>query len=423
MLPELPRLLSGFERLDGEIKSDYEDFRVEEIPLYPADGHGTHTFFLVEKAGLTTLQAVADIARALNVRRQAIGFAGMKDSRAVTRQWMSVEHVEPAVVESLEIARLRVLDVTRHPNKLRIGHLKGNSFVLKIRKADARRLADVQAALAELSQRGVPNYFGQQRFGNRGDTWELGRALLRGDAGELLDVLLGRPRETDDERTAVARRLYDEGEFERAAAHWPPMFRTERRILRTLIHANPRRALRGLDRLTRQFYVSAYQSHLFNEAVAARLATGLDRLLDGDLAWLHASGAVFRVTAAADEQPRADAFEISPSGPLFGRRMTEPDGVPAEVEAQVLIDDGITPAEFRSGPLRVTGGRRPLRFQPHHVRAELGADERGPYLELAFVLPRGCYATTLLRELFTQPQPESSREQRDRADIAADQPE
>jgi len=155
-----------------------------------------------------------------------------------------------------------------------------------------------------------------------------------------------------------------------------------------------------VDRSVRNFYISAYQSHLFNQAVAARIA-GLGELWDGDLAWLHASGAVFRVEDAAAEQPRAERFEISPTGPLFGYRMTEPTGRAAELEAAIFAAEQLEPGSLRTGgPARVKGGRRPLRYQPTEARLSLGADERGAYLELRFLLPRGSYATALLREVF-----------------------
>jgi len=409
-MPDLPRLLSDFEPLPGLIKADYADFVVEEIPLYPADGTGTHTYFLLEKTGISTSQAVHDLARALNVRRHEIGFAGQKDSRAVTRQWMSIEHTPPERLTALAIPRLRILETTRHGNKLRLGHLKGNAFTIRVRQTEPQRLAQLQDALARLVRVGVPNYFGTQRFGYRGDTWAVGRAIVRRDLQGALDLILGRPTEHDVDATRRARELYDRGEYLQAARAWPALFHTERRALKALAQAGGkhRRGFAAIDRTMRTFYVSAYQSHLFNQVVAARLPTGLGQLWPGDLAWLHASGAVFRVEDVALEQPRADAGDISPTGPLFGYRMTEPCGRPGELEAALLAGEGLSRDAFHAGPLRISGGRRPLRFRPEGAQVSLGADERGPYLELRFVLPRGCYATALLRELFSAAPPEAS---------------
>src|SRR5205823_3038493 len=120
----------------------------------------------------------------------------------------------------------------------------------------------------------------------------------------------------------------------------------------------------------------------------------------GDLAWRHPQGAVFRVEDVAREQPRCDAFEISPTGPLFGYRMTEPEGEQATIESQVLAAENMRPEDWRQGThLRVKGARRPLRFQPHTVSVSAGDDDLGAYIELRFQLESGCYATTVLREI------------------------
>jgi tRNA pseudouridine13 synthase len=396
-----PRLLGSLAPLPGAIKEDYEDFLVEEIPLYPLDGAGTHTYFLVEKRGLSTLQAVADISRKLGARRMDIGYAGLKDAKAVTRQWMSVEHIEPERVAALDIPRIRIVETTRHGNKLRLGHLKGNRFEIRVRRSDPERLGELRAGVETLAREGVPNYFGEQRFGVRGDGWQVGRAIIRGDLEGALDQMLGRPAETDSEAFGLARARYDAGDYAGAAQHWPPLFREERRALKALASgAKKKRAFLSVDRSVREFLISAYQSFLFNEIVAKRLSAGLGRLLPGDLAWLHFNGAVFRVEDLEREQARADALEISPSGPLFGYRMTQPEGVPGEMEAELLRSQELTPDAFHTEHLRVKGARRALRFPMRDSQVALEEDARGLYLALRFILPRGCYATTVLRELF-----------------------
>jgi len=400
----LPRLLSDFTAVAGRIKQDYEDFVVEELPLYPASGAGAHTYFLLEKRGLSTSQAVHDIARALGVRRRDIGYAGLKDAHAVTRQWMSVEHAEPEQVAAISLPRMRIVEVTRHTNKIKLGHLAANRFNIRVRQTEPDRLGELRAALQVLCRRGVPNYFGPQRFGGRGDTWQVGRAIIAGRLDEVVDLVLGRPSECDHGHILRARRLYEEKHYAAAARQWPGVFHDERQALWALERTGRKKVAFGaIDRSSRRFYVSAYQSHLFNQIVARRLADGLDRLHSGDLAWVHASGAVFLVEDAAVEQPRADTFAISPSGPLFGYRMTQATGWPGELEAELLVQERLTPQAFRDNPLHVKGNRRPLRFRPHDASIDLAADGRGPYLGFTFTLPRGCYATAMLRELFASP--------------------
>ena len=400
-LDDLPRLLADFPRLPGEIKADYEDFQVEELPLYPLSGEGDHTYFLLEKRGLNTVQAVHDIAFALDRPRRDFGYAGMKDARAVTRQWISIEHCPPEALQQLQIPRLQIREVTRHRNKIKLGHLRGNRFTIRVRKTATDRLRELQEALEQLVQRGVPNYFGPQRFGMRGDNADVGYAVLKDDYQRVLDLVLGKPGAQDFGEILRARQLYDEGKYEQARNRWPGMFRDQRRALKILAQTGKaKRAFLAFDRDSLRFYVSAYQSALFNRVVAQRLVTGLDKLLLGDLAFRHIGGAVFRVEDVAKEQPRADVFEISPSGPLFGLRMTAANGAPGELEEKILVDAGVTLADFASRTVRAPGGRRPLRFCPTGAQVQLGADERGPYFELQFELPRGSYATALLRELF-----------------------
>ena len=170
----------------------------------------------------------------------------------------------------------------------------------------------------------------------------------------------------------------------------------------------------------RQFYVSAYQSYLFNRVVAARIEDGLGRLVPGDLAWIHQNGAVFEVTDPAAEQERADRLEISPTGPLFGYRMTQAGGKPGELEAGVLAAEGLTADDFHRERLRVKGGRRPLRFKIADPGIRLGADSAGAYLELRFALPRGCYATLVLNELFVDTEPGDAVNEDGGAEMPAD---
>ncbi|MFQ6049265.1 MAG: tRNA pseudouridine(13) synthase TruD, partial [Phycisphaerae bacterium] len=160
-----------------------------------------------------------------------------------------------------------------------------------------------------------------------------------------------------------------------------------------------RQAFAAVDRGLKRLYVSAYQGWLFNRVVAERIEQ-IDRIWPGDLAWRHANGAVFRVEDLPSEQRRCEAFEISPTGPLFGYRMTCPTGQAGRLEQQILQDEGLSLSDFRAERAhKVKGGRRPLRFQPADWSVEPGRDELGEFLELRFALPPGCYATALLREL------------------------
>jgi len=398
---DLPYLTADLPGVAALYKCRPEDFEVEEIAAYAPGGAGDHVFFAVEKRGLTTLDAVRSLARALGVAPRQVGYAGLKDAQGVTRQVLSLEHADPARIESLELPGLRVLWVARHKNKLRIGHLAGNRFGIKLREVEPGGAEAVRAALAVLEARGLPNPFGEQRFGARGDTWQIGRALMRGDAAEAVALILGRPGPRDHGAVRRARELFDAGRFEEAARAWPGSFRDAIRLARAMARGGgkPGRALRALPRPLMRLYTSAWQSFLVNAVLAERIST-VDRVLEGDLAWRHQNGAVFLVEDPLAEAPRAARQEISPSGPLFGPRMSWPRGVPAQIERGVLEREGCAVEDFeRRGALAWQGGRRPLRVPLRDLELREGADDAGPFLELRFALPPGSYATALLREL------------------------
>lgn len=396
-----PHLCAELPAVRARFKARPEDFRVEELPAYEPCGSGEHAYLELEKRGLSTHEAVIRVARALGLGPRSIGIAGLKDTQAVTRQWISIQGVDDERVAALDVAGVRILRASRHKNKLRIGHLRGNRFVLRLRDIDPGAGDQVRRILDVLARRGVPNYFGEQRFGARGDTWRIGKALLLGDHAEAVAWIAGRAGPDDSGRVLRARELFDAGDYSGAAETWPGGFRPCIRICRALAKngGNARRALFALDRDFLRFYTSAYQSWLFNALLARRLPE-LERVLEGDLAWLHRNGAVFLVKDLALDEPRARAFEISASGPLFGRRMTRPLGVPGALEAEVLAAEGHAEEAFaRPGPLQWQGGRRALRFPLHDCRVAEGHDEHGAFVELEFTLPPGCYATCVLREV------------------------
>ncbi|MCP4680141.1 MAG: tRNA pseudouridine(13) synthase TruD [Deltaproteobacteria bacterium] len=401
MEQQLPYATEDIPAVPGTIKARYEDFKVDEIPAYEPRGSGDHVYFRIEKSGLSTPRAVRDIARALGVRPGSIGVAGMKDARGVTTQMLSVEHVDPSSVQALHIPRINVLEVGRHRNKLKMGHLRGNRFTIKMRDTEPERLVDVLSILDVLASRGVPNYFGSQRFGSRGDTWKIGRALLMGNFDVAAEVIAGRAGPDDTGDVLRARELFDAGQFAESARVWPRGYGECASLCRAMdrFGLDKKRAVLSLDRRTLKLYVSACQSWLFNTILAKRI-DGFDVVENGDVAWKHDSGAVFLVESESDDLPRAMNFEISPTGPLYGPKMKQTQGRILKLEQGVLEKAGLTMEHFsQSGPLKCPGGRRSFRFRPEGSAAQTGEDEHGQYVEIEFVLPSGCYATAVLCEI------------------------
>ena len=400
---ELPYLTEDFAGVGGRIKERPEDFAVTEIPLYEPGGQGEHVYCEIQKVNLTTFDAVNRIATALNVHPKAIGFAGMKDAKAVTRQTLSIHGTTPEAVQNLKIDGVGVLWVDRHLNKIRLGHLKGNRFDIKVRGVNATDVVKLQPVLQTMQKRGMPNYFGEQRFGRRGDNAALGAALIRMDNQELLRTLLGRPNfELDDPQQIGARKAFDAGDLQRSLKLWPRHSGLERRILsRFMKTRKPGAAAKAIDERLRRLWVSALQSEMFNEVLARRVSGGtMDRVLRGDFAVKHENNAGFIVEDESAEQARAEMFEISPTGPLVGYRMTLPQGEPLAIEEEVFATHNMTREDFkREGHHRVKGSRRPLRVRPEDVELAGGVDEHGPFISVAFTLPAGSFATVLLREL------------------------
>lgn len=400
-VPTVPYLTRDFPGIGGVIKQRPEDFFVQEIPIYEPSGAGEHVYCEIQKVGIPTFEAVNRIAKALKVSTRDIGYAGLKDAKAISRQVLSIWGTNEQAVMGLHVPDISVQWAARHGNKLRLGHLVGNRFAIKIRNVNPTDVTKLQPALDLLEKRGLPNFFGEQRFGHRGDNDVLGACLIRGRPEEMLHHLLGEPKpDVDDPGTVQARQLFDKGEFEQSMKHWPRRSGMERRILARLIKTqSPGMAVRAIDQRLRRLWVSALQSRLFNDVLAERIDS-IDKLADGDLAYKHENGACFHVESAAVEQARADAFEISPTGPIVGHRMTMPTGHPMEIEQKVFKSHGLTPGHFKQeGRDQASGARRSLRIKPTELNLEAGVDGHGPFITVAFTLPAGAFATVLLREL------------------------
>jgi tRNA pseudouridine13 synthase len=335
----LPYLTAALPGIGGVIRAQPEDFRVEERPLYLPCGHGEHLYLRVTKRGLSTPEMVKQFASVLGVKAKCIGVAGLKDARAVTTQMVSVQGVKAEMIPRLSTNdRLLAVEVLgRHRNRLRTGHHAGNRFRLVAHEVSGEAGTIVPCVLDELARRGVPNYFGPQRQGKTGLNYETGATLLR-----------------DAQRRA------------------------------------------RLGRTQRIWFLNAYQSHIFNKLLAVRIDR-LDRVLIGDWAMKHVNGACFQVEDADIEQCRADTFEISPTGLLFGSRASWASGEPGDIERAVVAELNETPESLKQAAVECgfRGERRPLRVRTDEVDWSL----EGRTLTLSFALPPGAYATSVLREL------------------------
>lgn len=332
----------------------------------------------------------------------AIGYAGLKDKHAITRQVFTVQHGDPALAPKFEDSHIRILGADRHKNKIKRGHLAGNRFVIKLRDVQVSDVVRVKRLLDHLVAHGVPNYYGEQRFGYRRNNHLLGRSLLLGRWQEFLDEQLGRPTPDEAQHAQEARRAYEERDYKRAVNTWPTVHRFERQSVGPLSRgATAQQAIHGIDFTQLSLLVSAFQSEIFNRVLDQRLREGTyDTLFNGDVAFKHDSRGMFLVDDAAVEQPRCQRLEISPTGPMWGPQMLMPAGEILQMERAALEQTGVSESDLTAAdPYAPEGSRRALRMLVKDAEVSGGVDEHGAYIRLAFELGRGSFATTLLREI------------------------
>ncbi|MEX2387796.1 MAG: tRNA pseudouridine(13) synthase TruD, partial [Phycisphaeraceae bacterium] len=344
-IPELAYLTPDLPGVGGKLKVRPDDFLVEEQPLYEPVGEGEHLYLFIEKTGVATPDVVRRLVKAFRVGRNDVGVAGMKDKHAITRQHFSVRTTDAGVPEADALAHLaeqsnvKVLWADRHKNKLRRGHLAGNRFVIRVREVEPLRdTMTAKRVLDRLAAAGVPNYFGEQRFGYRQNNHLLGRLLLLGDYQAALNEMLGRPEPYESEAVQHGRAAYDRGDYAEALEHWPKHLRFDRQALDALRQGrSAEQAVRAVDRTQRHFLVTAMQSAVFNRVLHERITGNtFDRLLPGDLAWKHDSRAVFSVDEATAElengpEGRVPKMAVSPSGPMWGPEMMRAEGEPGRI--------------------------------------------------------------------------------------------
>lgn len=400
------------EGIGGEIRKKYEDFYVEELPESTPSGTGSNTWIFIEKLGRNTLDVVLDIAREYKISRKRMGFAGMKDKKAITRQWICVSNMEPENLQNLEekLYNVKVLEITRNEKKLRIGQLVGNKFKILIRdtKDPENDVLTAQEVLSQLTKTGVPNYYGYQRFGKkRPNTHVVGKFLIRNDVKGAVDSYIGNPYPEEQPHIQNARKLYDEGEYEEAYESMPSGMRYEKMMLREIMKEERKKqelddnsymkALRSLPKPLSRMFVHAYQSYLFNRAVSERAKLGIDEYVEGDII-IDNEEHLIHEFSLEDIKKQIEDFQAHPTAPLYGSKVPLAGGEVGEMESQILADEDVELGEFtvpKMPKLGSHGLRRAIRFKVWDTTTER-TDEG---ILLGFSIPKGCYATAVLREV------------------------
>lgn len=341
-------------KIDVVFKQSKEDFVVTEIPLYEFSGEGEHLILKIRKKDLSTWDAVEIIANYLGCKSRDIGYAGLKDKNAMTVQAISIHKQYEEKLDSFEHANIKILEKTYHNNKIKVGHLKGNKFFVRLKRVNLIDCKKIESALQEIATLGMPNYFGFQRFGVEGNNYEKGKAIVEGKLKE------------------------------------------RRRNLR-------------------QMYINAYQSYLFNswlsrrieisklieafepKEIAPKLNLPLDvvksmksqkhplKILTGDLLSHYPYGRIFTIDDLELESEKFYNKDRVPTGLLAGKRVKNSIDLAYEIEKEF---------EQKTGE---DGVRRFAWVFPEEV--ESNYKEEKNWMELSFYLPKGSYATELIAEI------------------------
>lgn len=340
--------------IDFYFRQSPRDFVVDEIPLYPFSGEGEHLVLHVRKKNLSTWQMIDIFSNHLGIKGRDIGYGGLKDKNAQTKQYISLPKKYESLLEQFEHESIKILEKQYHNNKIRIGHLKGNRFFIRLKKVNPTAAKKITEVLKMIKQYGMPNYFGFQRFGADGENYKKGEAILNG-------------------------------------------------------------TLKEKNKKLHQFYINSYQSYLFNAWLSRRieiskLIEGFDvgeltkvldfpkeelqamkkqphpfKLIHGDVMMHYPYGRLFHYESD-EEIERFNKRDISISGLLSGKRATRAIGLSESVEKTYdTITNGID------------GARRYAWIFPEAIEGEYKENEA--WYELHFTLPKGCYATVLIEEI------------------------
>ena len=328
------------------------DFIVDEIPLYPFTGEGEHLIVHVRKKDMTTWEMISAIAKYCKIKQRDIGYAGLKDKNAMTMQYISLLAKDnEEKLKTFNHDKIKILSTTRHNNKIRTGHLKGNHFKVRLKKVLGVQKDKLDSVTKWIKHHGVPNYFGNQRFGNNGNNWQEGKDILEGK-------------------------------------------------------------LKIRDKKMKTFLINSYQSYLFNNWLSKRIELSLllesfsesdaekvfelpdgslegtkkqphfFKLLEGDLMMHYPFGRVFELESLEEEAKRFAEFDIAPSGLIAGKRASRTEKIAGSIECD--YDEEISE----------NGSRRYAWIKVTDLKKTY-VEERAHY-ELEFTLPKGSYATNVL---------------------------
>lgn len=408
----------------GRIKEEPEDFVVVERTRWPReDPAGPYLLLEVRARNWETNRLVGRLARDLRVSRKRVGFAGTKDKRSVSTQGISVKVGPERTAEHIRLPEVEVLRSYRGAAGLGLGDLDGNDFDVAVTQVDDAEgaLVAARASVEELTARGCPNFFGTQRFGSlRPVTHTVGAAIVDGQYALAVERYIGTPSPHEEPEVAAFREAFRAGvEPRKLLASAPDRLTFERQILEALARDgdDPLGALLRLPRNLVLMFVHAHQSQVFNRVVSQRMAAGLpltepvvgDLVVPRDTTGNAREGEPVPVTAANVDRVATQVARgrAAVTALVPGSDVPLAEGEPGAIEREELARAGRTPDDFVLPDLprfTTSGVRRAVDLPLGTPTVEAAEVRGGPALRLSFSLPRGSYATVVLRELIKRPE-------------------
>ena len=399
--------------IGGQIKRRYTDFIVEEIGQggrlckverflkeekgekkisIPENKGGKDFLYLdLEKINKDLNYCIRKLARFLQCGKKKVGYAGLKDKRAVSCQQISIYKPNIARLEEFDSRGIDLRNPKWADERIEIGDLKGNYFTIVIRDIDLEKeelKKRLQACFKEIGENGVANFFGEQRFGGiRQVTHLVGREFVKGNPEAAVMLYLTATCQGEDDEISHARtELLETKDFSKASNSFPVKYRYERAIIHHLCKY-PKDfvgAFHNLPKPLRYLFTHAYQSHLFNLIIEERMKAGWHlKKVEGDI-----------------------LMDGVPTAPLLGFESKFTEGEPGEIEKRVLEQENMPLQNFKvkeMPELSSKGARRKILLQPEKLKLlEVNEDEFFPgrnCAKISFELKKGSYATTVMREI------------------------
>jgi len=425
--------------IGGRIRVKLEDFIVEEIskdkkrihtsitggkhkPPLKGSTEGDYIWFVLEKRNLDTISAIKIIAKSLGLRYDFFSVAGLKDSKAITAQLVSAFNVDPTLLENFrdKYGNIKIRHCVKMPFRITPGMLYGNHFIVVVRNIllpEEEITQRIQCITSEIKERGLPAFYGYQRFGTiRPNTHIIGKYILQGKFEEAVMELVAHPYPNETPQVIELREyIRNTGDYKGALKKFPRALSHERIVLKHLAvrERDYIGALRKLPKGIRKLFISAYQAYLFNKCLSKRIKRGIpiNEAIIGDLVAVRLKDGSLGEIIVANEHNLDFLNERIAKGEMvlvlnvFGYGTVIQEGVQGDIEKEVLKEEGISLDIFRSKHMpevATRGTYRRASFYPEDlVISEVHEDELNvgaKKVTFEFTLGKGLYATVLLRE-------------------------